>query len=422
MASMEDVALKRIMELTGRRVSCSELLFFIAYIPLLAYLVFETSLFSLYIEKYWKAVFVIAALVLFLKEVLYESLRLSELRGILIVAVFSAFIIAYSMGPAGNSIVFSMLLLFCARKIKFERIAKISLIIISLSVAVICISAYCSVIPRYMELGVRNRDYLGFRYVLYGPLFVSNCTNLWIYNRKQKMTLAEAIALLCINSYFYIKTNARLSFFLTAGLIIVMYIIKNRVHRLSKHRWLCTLMVASFGFSGIGSFVVTKMYSPSRSGMAFLNSVLGNRLHLGKKAIDQYGFTLFGNRNMKLVGNGLDIYGNRTVGDYNYVDCLYLQLLLRYGILFFLLLMMTITYAMYRSYVSKDMHYLCIMTMIALHCMIDDLPQYFYYNSFWIAIGGLIYIKRDEKACAPLREHQYQTGKRKDSLGYRLRS
>ena len=32
-----------------------------------------------------------------------------------------------------------------------------------------------------------------------------------------------------------------------------------------------------------------------------------------------------------------------------------------------------------------------IMTCIALRCVIDDLSQYFYLNTFWIAVGIVFY-------------------------------
>lgn len=47
--------------------------------------------------------------------------------------------------------------------------------------------------------------------------------------------------------------------------------------------------------------------------------------------------------------------------------------------------------AMYEFYKAKAYHLMIIMTCIALRCVIDDLSQYFYLNTFWIAVGIVFY-------------------------------
>lgn len=100
---------------------------------------------------------------------------------------------------------------------------------------------------------------------------------------------------------------------------------------------------------------------------------------------------MFGNKNLVFVGNGLDMYGGKSTGMYNYVDCLYIQVVQKYGLILFIIVLFAITYALYRSYLAGDVYYLIIMTFIAGHCIIDDLPLYFYNNTFWLGIGPLLF-------------------------------
>ncbi len=136
--------------------------------------------------------------------------------------------------------------------------------------------------------------------------------------------------------------------------------------------------------------------------MAKLNSVLEGRLYLGKASLTEYGVSILG-QEIEMIGNGLDELGQLTEGTYNYVDCFFIQILQCYGVVFTVLWLGIVTYSMYRAYRLRDYGLLVCMTMIAAHCIIDDLSLKLYYNTFWLACG--IIFKTKEEFAALEGEH-----------------
>lgn len=368
----------------------SEALFFFSYGLILAYMIISNSFFALYIGDLWKIVFAVSIAGLFIYELMHEQVKVIDIRNAIATLMLAGFVTTIGSGPLANSISATILLVFCGRNIPFKKIAVFSFLISLLCIAMIVISAYMGIIKNYVEYGARIREYLGFRYSLYGPMLVANCTNLLIYIRKRNISIIELILLVSINYWFFLKTNSRLSFGLTMLLIIVVIIIKMGGMWLIDNKFASYCMIFSFAISGLFSIAIMALYNPASEGMYRINMILGGRLELGKASLLQYGLNMLGNKKIILVGNALDAYGNRSTGIYNHVDCLYLQVAQIYGILFFLLLICVITYALYRSYLEGDWYYLLIMAFVAGHCIIDDLPLYFYNNSFWIGLGPLI--------------------------------
>ena len=130
--------------------------------------------------------------------------------------------------------------------------------------------------------------------------------------------------------------------------------------------------------------------------MVKLNDIMGGRLYLGQISLKKEGVTLFGNSKLNLVGNGLDMYGRKNTNPYNYVDCFYIQVTQRFGIIFFVIFIVLIAVVLYKCLLSKNIYYLLIMTTVAIHCMIDDLLIYPYNNTFWIAMVGFLINVNDD--------------------------
>ena len=76
---------------------------------------------------------------------------------------------------------------------------------------------------------------------------------------------------------------------------------------------------------------------------------------------------------------------------YNYVDNLYVQLLLKTGVLFLVFFIICMTYVTYLTYKQKNLYFYVILVMLALHGLIDDLILQIQYNSFWLLITPVIY-------------------------------
>ena len=89
---------------------------------------------------------------------------------------------------------------------------------------------------------------------------------------------------------------------------------------------------------------------------------------------------------------GLDADGEQNMSDtYDYVDNLYIQLLLRMGILFLIIFILIMTMMVYKAYKNKDVYLVIILVLLAFHGIIDDLILSIQFNSFFMVVSTVLY-------------------------------
>lgn len=373
-----------------------ELPFFASYCIYLILMISRTSFLDQYIsERGDKLILLICLLLLFAKE--YSDGKFHPLLLIAVFLIGGMVLIIHK--DASFTKAFFLAYLFCGRDVSFERIAKLTVIISSFMLLVIIAGSQMGLITNYiMDPGSdREREFIGFLYALYPAAYLTNIISLEIYLKKEKIRLLELIFFFIVNYWIYVKTNSRLSFLMAAAIIflglilkLMTYIAKTRSYSFNPVKGAAYLLTSlSFIICGIGSLWLQISYNPSVGWMNKLNGVLTGRLYYGHQSYEQYGISMLG-QSIAWVGNGLDSAGQKTTGDYLYVDCSYLQVLQQYGILFLLLMMLvlTITVAVccyYRKYVL-----VLLLVSIAVHMMIDDLILHLWYNAFWFVSAQII--------------------------------
>ena len=157
-----------------------------------------------------------------------------------------------------------------------------------------------------------------------------------------------------------------------------------------KHLIMNKLMVGAYIISGGISLYFTIGYNHLVEWQSNINDFLGGRLALGYSTLKYYGYGILG-RKITLVGNGLDADGYGDIGIYDYVDNLYVQMLLKLGIIFLFVFIIGMTITMIRIYRLGDVYLYIIFSLLALHGIIDDLILLPQYNSFWFVIAALFY-------------------------------
>ena len=380
------------------KINCSvnEMLFFFAYGLYIFIGIMNISFFQIYTNNITKYINILCMLILLYNELLNKKICIKEIFLLLFVSL-----LAFPVTIHNNGTLFIMILfIYCARSIDFRKIAKFSLLESILLLFLVIFSSKIGIITNYISTeGGRIREYLGFRYALFSPMILFNITALELYLHKDKFSPFRYIILFILNYYVYIKTDSRLSFYLSILLILFIAILTRFPNFFKKRNVLCKIMVFSFILCSIFSLVTTINYDYSNPYMSKLNEILGRRLYLGHISLDMYPINLLGH-DTKYIGNGLDMYGNKTSGTYFYVDCLYLNLLEKYGLIFTVILLLLLTYSLSNTLKEKDYFLLVILTFFALHGIIDDLEIYIYYNTFWFIISknfkSIDYIERSK--------------------------
>ena len=362
--------------------------FFLSYGLFLVTSILSTSFFyRFYMGKpfMWLQILCVALLIGY--EILSNGVEEQNWIGLAAAMVLSSIAMRISDGNLQRLVAVMFLYTYCARRIPFAKVAGFTL---NVSIVMVCVIVCCSYLGIIDNVTVsksgRVREYLGFRYALYLPGILLNMTALWIYLRKERITVPGALVWAVANWVVYIKTDSRISFVLAELLLVAALAIRYLPKVVEKIKVFWAVLAASFGVCTVFSLFMTIIYDSTIPWMRKLNSMLESRLSLGKRSLEDFGVNWFGKR-IDWIGNGLDAQGNTIQEAYNYVDCLYVKILQRYGMAFFLILLVLLCWSMYRLFKRREYHLLLICASVAAHCILDDLSFALHYNTFWIAMG-----------------------------------
>ena len=379
------------MNIVIRRDSLKNMLFYIPYVAYLLYSLLNTSFYAKYINSYGKILFAFCVLLLILKEFL--GARFTSRDGVL--ALVLIVITGYFYMYFGLTQTLLPIFIYSARNMEVNKILRISYIISVFMLVFIILSSYLGIIQNYIYYSaLRERQYLGFRYALYPSSILCNIIFLKVYLEKENISWLSLICLLVANYVLFQYTDSRLTFILGVALIVFSTIMKKS--QKFREILLNRTFIWSFLVLALLSIYATINYDYLSDWQSDLNEALGGRLSLGNSTLKFYGYGLFG-KTLSLSGNGLDENGMLNTSTYDYVDNLYVLLLLRAGIIFLFIFLVAMTIIMKKIYIQKDSYLYIIFILLAFHGIIDDLIMLPQYNSFWFVVAALFMGRRISK-------------------------
>lgn len=376
------------MKITLEKSSLKNLLFYFAYSIYLGYNLLDTSFYSKNINVFGNLLIIIVLAMLIFKEVIDFKVNSRDLILFIILAVISGLFYIYM----GSNYAVLPVFIYSARNVNTTTIVKISYRISLVLLIFIIVSSYLGWITNYITYdGGREREYVGFRYSLFGPAILCNIIFLKVYLEKDNIKWRTLMFLIIGNYALYEFTDSRLTFGL--GMILLILTILIKMFSKFKIVLMNKILIGSYLVSGLLSLYFTIGYNHLSEWQSNINEFLGGRLSLGYSTLKYYGYGIFGKK-ITLVGNGLDVDGYITTETYDYVDNLYIQLLLKLGLLFLVIFILGMTIVMWRVYRLNDVYLYIIFSLLALHGIIDDLMILPQYNSFWFVIAALFYKTR----------------------------
>ena len=376
------------MKITLEKSSLKNLLFYFAYSIYLGYNLLDTSFYSKNINVFGNLLIIIVLAMLIFKEVIDFKVNSRDLTLFIILAIIGGLFFNYM----GYNYAMLPFFVYSARNVNTTTIVKISYRISLVLLIFIIVSSYLGWITNYITYdGGREREYVGFRYSLFGPAILCNIIFLKVYLEKDNIKWRTLMFLIIGNYALYEFTDSRLTFGLGMLLLILTILIKlfSKFKRVLMNK----ILIGSYVVSGLLSLYFTIGYNHLSEWHSNINEFLGGRLSLGYSTLKYYGYGLLGKK-ITLVGNGLDVDGYITTETYDYVDNLYIQLLLKLGLLFLVIFILGMTIVMWRVYRLNDVYLYIIFSLLALHGIIDDLMILPQYNSFWFVIAALFYKTR----------------------------
>lgn len=391
----------------------SEQLFFFSYIVYLISNILNISFYSIYIHPYMKAIMVGCSLILISIEIIdifQKKISKYELPLLIVCGVLFSILALHVNGFAMVPLFF---FIYSARNVDFSKIIKCTIIVSFAMLIFIIFSASIGIIDNYVDIKPgRTRVYLGFRYALFPQMILYNITSCILYIYRKNFSFLRIAILIFMNYLMFSFTDARLSFYLAVLLVLAVSFLQFKPSIFEKAKKISNILVFIFPICAILSIAVAVSYDSSNATMKKLDDILGGRINMAQKSFDKYPINLLGHKT-KYVGNALNMYGKRDIIIHDYVDCLYINMLEKYGIIFSIIFLCLLTYTLYRSLKQKEYFVFTIMVFLALHGMIDDLELNLYYNAFWLVIGKYFHAEKKSLDINTLLIKYFQIKKRK---------
>lgn len=231
----------------------------------------------------------------------------------------------------------------------------------------------------------RMRYSLGFSWTTFAPILYVFVSLLFIYFRKNKITVIECIALEVINIILYKFTNTKMSFAITSCVLLIIVFCLLSVQ--FKH-FIKTMMDKLYNIilwlPAIGAFFACwlPLYNSQSKIWNIINSILSGRLWQCKNAITEYGFTLFGRY---IYVETLSLKNSGTSDLTYFIDSGYLHFAMKYGIFVLVLLVALYSFSIWKAYKNKDYFMIGIFITLSIFC-VNDLYLVNAFNVFTIYV------------------------------------
>ncbi|MFH0385489.1 hypothetical protein NQZ89_08515 [Streptococcus suis] len=281
------------------------------------------------------------------------------------------------------------LLIYGTKGIPIRKILKLHSIVFVFILLLTFLGEKLGIIPtmyHFARSGTVIRYYLGFRFPTFGANIVFHLICIWTLVRGRATTTVELVALFVLNYFYFIKTDTKSAYYFSLLVLVTVILIKlfkqeNAQYKIQKYLEAYSIPVVS-----LLSIVATLAYSRLTSFLLQLNSILTSRLSLGYRAITMLGIKPFG---QFIKWNTMDSLG-RIEGEYFYVDASFLNLLLNYGYVLFILLAVAYFIIGFMNK-NRTIFYTLSFVAIVFHSMWD--PQFFefWYNPLLLFIGLILH-------------------------------
>lgn len=362
-----------------------EQIFLVAYILYLGVSVWATTMFPMSgtVRIIGKLLFVPIVVI---KILVYDGYQWKQLVAIIFITICSFLVLC--IGHQGIHILW-LILILGSRNVSFEKILKSYLIVTGAIVFLAIISSFLGVIENLQYVsesrGTRNSFGIVSPTDFAAHIFYLIITFFYLKGEKLKNWHYIVTVVAAVLIYYY--CNARLD----SGCILFIAILfgignvlrnfkaKKRLSRAWEKIWMRFGMLVMPAFA-ILSIVVTIMYREGNVFWEKVNVFSNGRVRLGKIGFTEYGLQLFGQK-LEMIG-----FGGTTdaVQDYFFLDCSYVNVLLSYGIIFFIIVLFVHMYLCYKN--RSDLYFLYAIALIALNCVFAHHLLEVAYNPFLLAI------------------------------------
>lgn len=362
-----------------------ELLFSIGFVIYLAKCAWWTTTFP-FPEVMQEICLNLSLLLIVLKILFFDSYRARLLFLVGVAIVWS--VLVYHSSAYWEAF-FWIVLAAGSKDISFEKILKLYLTVVGSIVFLAVCASLLGVIRNYQyptSDGIRNS--FGIIYTTDFAAHIFYLVLVFFFIRGGMLRWHHYAGTLALSGivYYYCRTRLDCASMVLTVLVFGLGNWLGRSECVCKNSWLFwektwrAKGIYSMPLLALVSLAATLLYRPEHPIWSKLNAIFSGRLSLGKLGIEKYGYQIFG-QTVKMAG-----MGGRTTApeDYFFVDCSYLYILLRYGVVFAVGVVAAYTIACYQR--RYDLYFLYAIALVAVNCTTAQHLLEIEHNPFALAL------------------------------------
>lgn len=301
-------------------------------------------------------------------------------RELVFIAFGTAFLAAMTLSTGDKAMLIYWAFIVAARDAELEKIVKAALIVHFICMVFVTASSVMGIIEdRIYDGGGRLRNSLGYQYTTDSSNYYFHMILMYIYVKKEKISWESIGALELCNILLFKLTDTK-SVFLLGSLALVAAVIWKMFKNARKNNIIYKAgTVVIVPILSAMMIYLSFFYNEQKPWMVYLNDVLTGRLTLGYEAFKTYGLHLWGMPITWVGGTNKYIEGS---GYYNYVDASYIQILLNFGIIFFVMTCLLFMILGWKAAKMNDVYLMLVLVMIAVHSAADPQLLWMAFNPF----------------------------------------
>lgn len=324
----------------------------------------------------------------FVKSSLTEEKKIRQI--IFPAAVLLFFLVAYTRRSRYEVLVTIALLVIGAQGISFRKIIQIYFVMGILLMVIMITASQVGWIENlvYHQAGRKERIAFGAVYPTDFGAHVFYLCLAWGYLRKYRIRFGELLVMASCGVMVYVFCEARMN---AGGILLFVLLVgycKTRMIFAEKKstvylmniisRWVMAFSVPLSAFLFVW---MTASYDENSVLWQKLNRMITGRLALGKKGIEEYGVSLFG-QYIPMVGSGGT---TEPRANYFFLDSSYVNILLCMGTVVFVIVCLLYIKISIRAVEIQDTIFLIVIFCLALQCVIEHHMLEVAYNPFTLA-------------------------------------
>lgn len=301
------------------------------------------------------------------------------------IAIAGIIVLNIVKNDASTDLLYLTLFMVAMRNVESEKIYRYYFIYAGSALLMILLLYNTGIIQ---DTVLRGRHYLGFKYSSFSSNYLLHIAIAFLAWRGEKIKLWQWIIIEGINYYLWVMTNTNSVFIIILALPVLFYMIRwyQKKRDIFDIKIFNFLVKYAFVLFALFTILVQILYHFNATNEFFvkLNYLLSLRLSLTDRAFQIYPITLFG----QAITWSTWTSSLTTLSNYFYVDSSYLQIILQFGIIIFILVGLCFIYIGKYMVKCKNCYPAIALIVFLLHCITDPQLLSFRYDFFLIILIG----------------------------------